>query len=131
MSRLLNEQIQLPSLSPPFGADTVMVGVTAGLIVKIVSLSSNRRAFDTSLINTRQFVDVVFGIVQAYEPALALTFVIFIQLVPLFVLYCNFTFETLLLVQVIFLTVPTGQFSPPFGAVTSIDVSGAQVYKYL
>ena len=37
----------------------------------MLSLSSNTDTFETSLINTLQLEEVVFGIVQPYEPALA------------------------------------------------------------
>ena len=43
-----------------------------------------------------------------------------VQLVPLFVVYSIFTFATFVLVHVTAWSVPTCQFSPPFGELTVI-----------
>ena len=72
-----------------------------------------------SLTLTSALLVAVFGTVQLNVPVAALVPAdICIQLVPLLVLYSNFTLLILALVQVIFWIAPIFHTSPPLGAVT-------------
>ena len=103
-------------LTPADGC--VIDNVGADCIVKAVPLVSATKL--STVLRMRTFAAFVatLGTVHAYGLVLAPTLAIVLQLLPLFVVYCNCTVVILVLVHVIFFVVPNTNTSPPTGAVT-------------
>ena len=102
------------------GEVTLTVG--ADCIVKAALLASLVLVFVESLTLTRALLVAVEGTVQLKVPDPALVPAdICVQLVPLLVLYSNFTLVILALLQVIFWILPIFHTSPPLGELTVTD----------
>ena len=96
--------------------------ISGAIIEKTVLLWSFTDELETSVIFTRQFEEVVLGIVHEYDPAdAAVLAMISVQLVPLSVEYSSLTLVTPELVQVMFWVFPVIHNSPLFGEITVIE----------